>query len=97
MGLLTLAVAMVGKAARQGCVVLLMGKPPYLLPRQPLLIYSSDTAALLRITVARVANLNLANALEPSSTSAGTCNSTDTSFVAADFMSEAEESRKFRC
>ena len=87
---------MVVKAVRQGCVVLLMGKPPYLLPHQPLLIYSSDTAAQLRITVGRVANLNLASALEPRSTSAGTCNSMDTSFVAADFNSEAESIEEFR-
>ena len=47
-----------------------------------------DTAVRPRITVARGVSLNSATALEPQSASAGTCDSTDTSFVVADFISE---------
>lgn len=88
---------MVAKPARQGCAVLLMGKTLYLLSHQPALMDSSDTAARLRTTVARDANLNLASVPEPRSTSAGTYDSTDTSFVAADFISEARKGGRSRC
>ena len=92
-GLSTLAVAMVVRPARQGCVALLTGKPSYLLPRQTALTTSSDTAAQLRTIVARVANLSLETAPEPRSISAGTYDSTDISFVAVDFISEARKCR----
>lgn len=83
------------RPARQGCVVLLMGKLPYLLPQRPALMISLGTAARLRATVVQGANPSSATALEPPSTSAGT-DSTDTSFVAADFISKAGKSKIFR-
>ena len=65
-----------------------MGKLPYLLPHQPALMSSPVTAARLRTTVARAANLILATAPEPRSASAGTCDNTDIFSVAVDFISE---------
>lgn len=57
---------------------------------------SLDTAARPRTTVARGANLNSETALEPLSTSAGICDSMDTSFEAADFISDAGKSKESR-
>ena len=75
-----------------------MGKSVYLLPQRPALMKTLDIAALLRATAARGANLSLVAVLEPlsPSPSAGTCDSTDTSFVAVDFISEAGKSERFR-
>ena len=72
-----------------------MGNLPFLLPQWPALMISLGTAARLRTTAVQGANLSLATALEPPSTSAGT-DSTDTSFVAAGFTFEAGKSKKFR-
>ncbi len=58
---------------------------------------SSDTAAQLIATVARDVNPSSAIALKPPNTSAGIRDSTDTSFVTADFISEAEKSKRFLC
>ncbi len=76
------------KPAKRGCVVLLMGKSQNLLLQQSALMAFSVTVARLRTTVAQGANLTMAIALYPPSTSAGTWDSTDTYSVAADFISE---------
>ena len=87
-GLLTLAVAMVAKSARQECAALLMGKLPYISRTATALTNSLDTAARLRTIVARGANLSSATALEAPNTSADIRNSTDIFFAAVDFISE---------
>ena len=75
-----------------------MGKPSYQLTQRLTLMKFLDTAARLTAIVAQGANLSLATALDPPSTSAGTYDdSTDTSFVAAGLIFEAERSKKFQC
>ena len=73
-----------------------MGKSPCRDPQRPALMKSLDTAARPRTTVARGANLISATALEPLSTSAGICDSMDTSFEVAEFISDAGKSKRFR-